>query len=156
MGAPASESTDDAEPDGDGAAAADAGDRRDYADAFGDGAQVIGGSIWQADLDTTHPLGFGYTRRFLPVWRDHSIFVEPSDNRYATVAALVDSDPHLSGYVSERNRRRLAGSPSVLADRLGRGTVVLLVDNPNFRGYWRSTQRLLLNALWFGGEIAVP
>lgn len=140
----------------DDAAESAAEGRRDYADAYGDGAQAIGGSIWQADLDTTHPLGFGYTRRFLPVWRDHSLFFGPSENPYSTVAALVESDPHLSGYISGPNRERLEGSPSVLADRLGGGTVVLLVDNPNFRGYWRGTQRLLLNAVWFGAEVTVP
>ena len=131
--------------------------RRDYADADDLlGARAIGGSIWAADLDTTHPLGFGYTTRFLPVWRDHSFFFEPSANRFSTVAKLVDEDPHLSGYISTKNRARLAGSPSVLADRLGQGTVVLLVDNPNFRGYWRGTNRLFLNALFFGDHIEVP
>ena len=131
--------------------------RRDYADAQDLlGSQAIGGSIWQADLDTTHPLGFGYTSRFLPVWRDHSFFFAPSSSRFSTVAKLVDDDPHLSGYVSDANRARLAGSPSVLADRLGQGVVVLLVDNPNFRGYWRGTNRLFLNALFFGNHITAP
>ncbi len=119
------------------------------------GAQAIGGSIWEADLDLSHPLGFGYTRRTLPVWRDHSYFFAPSGNAYSTVARFTD-DPHLSGYVSDENEARLAGSPSVLADQLGRGSVVLLVDNPNFRGYWRGTNRLFLNALWFGDHIRTP
>jgi len=119
------------------------------------GAQAIGGSIWQADLDLTHPLGFGYTRRALPVWRDHSFFFELPANPYITVARLSD-DPHLSGYVSDENAARLAGSPSVIADQLGRGSVVLLIDNPNFRGYWRGTNRLLLNALFFGDHIRAP
>ncbi|NNM04926.1 MAG: zinc carboxypeptidase, partial [Gemmatimonadetes bacterium] len=132
-------------------------ERRDYADA-GDfeGPQAIGGSIWEADLDLSHPLGFGYQRRFLPVWRDHSIFFEPSRNAYSTVAQLVDDDPYLSGYISAENRVRLRGSPSVLADRLGGGTVILFVDNTNFRGYWRGTNRLFLNALFFGNHIQVP
>lgn len=130
--------------------------RRDYEDA-GDvsGAQEIGGSIWATDLDLTHPLGWGYQRRFLPVWRDHSYFFEPSANPYGTVAALTD-DPHLSGYASDENRARLPGSPSVLADELGSGSVVLLVDNPNFRGYWRGTNRLFLNALFFGDHVEAP
>jgi hypothetical protein len=136
---------------------ADVTPRRDYADARDfEGARAIGGSIWQADLDLTHPLGFGYQRRFLPVWRDHNLFFAPSKNPYSTVARLVDGDPHLSGYSSAQNRTRLAGSPSVLADRLGRGSVVLLIDNPNFRGYWRGTNRLFLNALFFGDHIQVP
>jgi hypothetical protein len=131
--------------------------RRDYADADAhEGAKAIGGSIWEADLDITHPLGFGYQRRFLPVWRDHSMFFPASENPYSTVARLVEDDPFLSGYISEKNRERLRGSPSVMVDELGRGTVVLLVDNTNFRGYWRGTNRIFLNALFFGQEIDVP
>ena len=134
----------------------DSVERRDYENA-GEiaGAQEIGGSIWAADLDVTHPVAWGYTRRFLPVWRDHSYFFEPSDNPYGTVAALTE-DPHLSGYASDENRARLPGSPSVLADQLGGGSVVLLVDNPNFRGYWRGTNRLFLNALFFGNHVRAP
>ncbi|NNF37286.1 MAG: zinc carboxypeptidase [Gemmatimonadetes bacterium] len=142
------------DPPGSGGNGADGEDeaptRLPWADA-GDiqGAQAIGGSIWAADLDLTHPLAFGYTQRTIPVWRDHSLFLEPSDNPYGTVAQLTD-DPHLSGYISDENEARLAGSPSVLADRLGGGSVVLLVDNPNFRGFWRGTTRLFLNAVYFG------
>ncbi len=130
--------------------------RRDWADA-GDfrGAQAIGGSIWQADIDVTHPLGFGYQRRTLPVWRDHSNFFEPSRNPFSTVVQLTD-DPHLSGYISDRNLERLRNSPSVLVDQLGSGSVVLLLDNTNFRGYWHGTNRLLLNAILFGQHIRVP
>jgi hypothetical protein len=131
--------------------------RRDYVDA-GDfeGAKGIGGSIWEADLDPTHPLGFGYRRRFLPVWRDHNFFFTPSESEYSTVAQLVGDDPWLAGYISAENREWLRGSPSVIADQLGRGTVVLLVDNTNFRGYWRGTNKLFLNALFFGDQIQVP
>jgi len=144
------------EEGGDGGAAAQPLGRRDYADAAAiRGAQVIGGSIWEADLDTTHPLGFGYRRRSLPVWRDHSIFFAPSDNPFSTVAQLT-GDPHLSGYISDENRERLRGSPSLMADRLGRGSVVLFADNPAFRGYWYGTNRLFLNALFFGPHIEVP
>ncbi|HEX6134874.1 MAG TPA: hypothetical protein VFZ24_12980, partial [Longimicrobiales bacterium] len=130
--------------------------RRDFADADAiRGAQAIGGSIWLADLDTTHPLGFGYHRRELPVWRDHSILLAPSRNPYSTVARLTD-EPRLSGYVSARNLERLRGSPSVIVDQLGRGSVILLLDNPTFRGYWYGTNRLFLNALFFGRHVSVP
>lgn len=135
----------------------DDAERRDYADAPGyEGAKAIGGSIWQADLDITHPLGFGYRQRFLPVWRDHNLFFPPSGNAYSTVARLVEDDPFLSGYISEKNRERLRGSPSVMVDQLGGGTVVLLVDNTNFRGYWRGTNRIFLNAVFFGDQIDLP
>lgn len=130
--------------------------RRDYADADAvRGAQAIGGSIWMTDLDTTHPLAFGYHRRQLPVWRDHSMFFEPSRNPYSTVAQLTES-PHLSGYISAPNLERLRGSPSLIADQFGGGSVILMLDNPNFRGYWYGTNRLFLNALFFGRHVNVP
>jgi hypothetical protein len=126
--------------------------RRNYEDARAfSGAQSIGGSIWQADVDYTHPLGFGYLRRFLPVWRDHSLFFAPSKNPYSTVVRIVDGDARLSGYISEPNRERLAGSPSVLADRLGGGTVVLLVDNINLGTTFRC--RTHRNFVWGGGTV---
>lgn len=113
------------------------------------GAQAIGGSIWAANLDLTHPLAFGYTTETVPVWRDHSNFFVTSADPYGTVAQLTD-DPFLSGYISEANEARLANSPSVMADGLGGGSVVLLIDNPNFRGFWRGTTRFFLNAVYFG------
>jgi hypothetical protein len=30
------------------------------------------------------------------------------------------------------------------------------VDNPNFRGYWLGTNRLFLNAVFFGEHMDVP
>jgi hypothetical protein len=145
MGAP----VDEEDPAEEGAPA-----RRDYADARNfEGPKSIGGSIWEADLDLTHPLGFGYHRRFLPIWRDHNTFFAPSKDAYSTVARLVEDDPFLSGFISPKNRERLRGSPSVMVDGFGRGTVVLLIDNTNFRGYWRGTNRLFLNALFFGDQI---
>jgi len=129
--------------------------RRDYADATALRSQTIGGSIWRADLDITHPIGFGYTTRELAVWRDHSVLLPPSQNPFSTVAQLTN-DPHLSGYISNENLERLRNSPSVLADRFGSGSVVLLVDQPNYRGYWYGTHRLFLNALFFGPLITTP
>ncbi len=130
--------------------------RTDYVDAGAiSGAQQIGGSIYQADLDTTHPLGFGYPHRELAVWRDHSFIYPPSANPFSTPVQLTD-DPHLSGYISDRNLERLRGSASALTDGVGSGTVVLFLDNPNFRGYWYGTNRLFLNAIYFGSHISVP
>jgi hypothetical protein len=130
--------------------------RVDYGDAAAlTGAQRIGGSIYQADLDLTHPLGFGYREREIAVWRDHAFILPPSANPFSTPVQLT-AEPHLSGYISDPNLERLSESASVLADGLGSGTVVLFLDNPNFRGYWYGTNRLFLNAIFFGQHINVP
>ena len=42
-----------------------------------------------------------------------------------------------------------AGTPALIAERSGAGSVILFADNPNFRGYWYGTNKLFLNALFF-------
>ena len=73
----------------------------------------------------------------------------PSADPYATVAVYAP-EPLLSGYISKANLEPLAGSAAVVAERFGRGAVICILDDPNFRGFWFGTNKLLLNALFFG------
>jgi hypothetical protein len=121
--------------------------------AYGDlarrtGAHAMGGAIFQAELDRTHPLAFGLPAR-MAVFRDHGTFLAPVDRPGAVVARYSDA-PLLSGYISPRNLEALAGSPAVVASREGRGRVIVLADDPAFRAFWKGTERLLVNALFFG------
>ena len=123
---------------------------RDY-----QGSRAIGGSIYMTDLDITHPLGFGYTSRTLPVWRNHSNFLEPSKNPFSTVSRMTDN-PRLSGYIHPTNLAKIRNSPSLMVSSVGQGRAILFIDDPNFRGYWYGTNRLFINALFFGSQIASP
>ncbi|MEM9664772.1 MAG: peptidase M14, partial [Bacteroidota bacterium] len=114
------------------------------------GAQRIGGSIFEATLDVTHPLAYGYDDT-LPVFRRGTTFYEPSD-RPGTNVATYAADPLLSGYISEEMLEMAGGSASVVAQRVGRGAVILMMDNPNFRAFWYGTNGLFLNAVFFGGS----
>jgi hypothetical protein len=120
-----------------------------------EGAKAMGGSIFRVDLDTTHPIGFGYTSRRLSVYRNGSTYLRPSRNPYSTVAKYV-SNPLVGGYVHPESLARIRQSASVLVGQSGRGRVVYFADDPNFRGVWYGTNRLFLNALFFGGLINVP
>ncbi|MBT5242400.1 MAG: hypothetical protein HOL61_17630 [Rhodospirillaceae bacterium] len=124
-------------------------DRRDYADKENqEQAQRIRGTIFETDLDITHPLGFGYTSRVLPSYRENRIILGRSKNPFGTVAQYTES-PLLSGYASAENVEKVAGAASVLAERRGRGAVVLMSDNPNFRAWWFGPNKLFLNSLFF-------
>lgn len=119
------------------------------------GSKAIGGSIYMTDIDITHPLGFGYHRRELPVYRNHSIFIEPSKSAYSTVTKYTNN-PHLDGYLHPDNLEMIANSASLLVSRVGAGRAILFVDNPNFRGFWYGTNRLFFNAIFFGNQVRVP
>ena len=112
------------------------------------GAQGIGGSIFEAELDPTHPIAYGYDET-VPVFRSGTTFYDPSTEPGASVATYPD-DPRLSGYVSEEQLEQARGAASIEAHEVGAGQVVLFMDNPNFRAFWYGTNGLFLNAVFFG------
>ncbi|GAB4233624.1 MAG: M14 family metallopeptidase [Acidobacteriota bacterium] len=112
-------------------------------------AQTIPGTIFEVRLDTSHPIAAGLPERF-PVFRSSELMVERAEAGGVNVAVYTEK-PLLSGYVSEERLAELAGSAAVQAFSLGRGAVVLFVDDPNFRGFWYGTTTLFMNAVLFGG-----
>ena len=67
---------------------------------------------------------------------------------------VYTSDPLLSGYVSEENLKRFKDSPAVTVSSIGKGRVITLTDNPNFRAFWWGTNKIFMNALFFGKSIS--
>ncbi len=120
------------------------------------GAQRIGGVVFEADVDVTHPIGFGFAQRKLYVWRNHNYILPPSKNPFSTVVQLAAGKPQVDGFVHPKQLAQIQGSASVVVSSVGQGRVILLLDNPNFRGFWHGTNRLLLNSLFFGSLIHVP
>ena len=117
---------------------------------------AVGGAIFKVDLDITHPLGFSYHRREIPVYRNSTVWLKPSKSAYGTVAKYTD-DPHIDGFITKKNLEQfLKPSASLIVSPLGRGRVVMFADNPNFRGAWHGTNRLFLNAIFLGEHISVP
>ncbi len=144
--------------DKDESEATDAGpERLNFADMnLRDAEHVIGGAIFASDLDTTHPLGFGFANRDLPVHRNVSFtLMRPEGNPYAVPLQYTDA-PLLSGYTSQRRLDEIGGTPSVVAERLGDGAVILMADNPVFRGTYPGSEKLLMNAIFFADLIDAP
>lgn len=115
-------------------------------------AETVSGAIFRLELDVTHPLAFGLGAPELPVFRDSTLLLAASANPFENVARYADR-PLISGYASERRAKEIAGTAAVTATRLGEGTVIRFADDLNFRGFWLGTQKMYLNALFFGGMI---
>ena len=125
-------------------------ERRAYVDAPNDRAErLISGSIFEVELDLSHPLAFGYSRQELSVFRNGRVFLDAPEDPYTTVAVYSES-PLVSGYISDENLERLSASPAMAAQRHGQGAVVRMADGPNFRAFWYGTNKLFLNTLFFG------
>ena len=116
------------------------------------GAQVIGGAIFQASTDRSHPINFGYKKSNLPLFRNTTIFLEPDVNA-ANNPILYQENPLLSGYISKENLKTLSGSSGFKTGRSGRGRVSYFTDNTNFRAFWYGTNKLMMNAIFFGDQM---
>ncbi len=117
------------------------------------GAGVIGGAIFNAKLDLTHPMGYGFNNENITVFRNSTIFLEKGKNIYSNPVVYTDK-PLASGYISDVNKERLAGTAAVVISRFGSGKVITMTDNPNFRAFWYGTNKLFMNAVFFGQTIS--
>jgi hypothetical protein len=107
------------------------------------------GSIHRVRLDTTHPLGFGLDSPYFTLKRNSNTYAYLGGG--GTVGALDDSTP-VSGFMGATAERRVDDTLVFGAQRLGRGHVVYLVDNPLFRGFWYNGHVLFSNAVFFVGN----
>lgn len=117
------------------------------------GAQYIGGAIFHTRLDLTHPLGYGFNDDDLTVFRNSTLFMKKAKNPYATPLYYTD-EPLASGYISDENLEKLKGTAAIVVSRLGSGKVITMTDNPNFRAFWYGTNKLFMNAIFFGQTIS--
>src|SRR5690606_38112979 len=117
------------------------------------GREAVGGAIFKVDLDLSHPLAFGYQQEQIPVYRNSTVWLAPSENPYCTVAKYSE-DPHIDGFITAKNLEEfLKPSASLVVSKAGQGRVIMFADNPNFRGSWYGTNKLFFNALFFGPHI---
>jgi hypothetical protein len=129
--------------------AADTGRERLYAERSADRAiQSVPGTIFRASVDITHPLCYGYTKPFLPVFKTDASAVKVTGSTLNTPVKYT-SDPLLSGYCSKENLERISNSAAVAVHQ-GPGRVISVYDDTNFRAIWYGTSKLFVNAVFLG------
>lgn len=109
---------------------------------------IIGGAIFEANVDLSHPLAFGLELDKLAFTKAGTMVFKPATEDFVTVATYTES-PLVAGYSSQTNVERIKNTPAILAQGYGRGSIIMFSDNPNFRGYWLGSMRPYINSLYF-------
>lgn len=109
-----------------------------------DRLNYIPGTMLRVKLDNSHPLGFGYDS-IITVLKTSRTIYELSPNGYNV--GIYTRSPRLSGYISRENEKMLEQTPAIVHEQLGSGNIILFADDPNFRGFWESLNRLFLNSV---------
>ncbi|HMP98351.1 MAG TPA: M14 family zinc carboxypeptidase [Cyclobacteriaceae bacterium] len=117
------------------------------------GAQQLGGAIFEIEADLTHPLFYGYTSNRIPVFKSGSLFMERSKNQFGNPAAYT-GNPLLSGYISKPNLERLRNASMAGSSAVGQGRVIGFTENLTFRAFWYGSNKMLMNAIFFGHTIS--
>lgn len=113
------------------------------------GAQATSGAIFNATVDLSHPLLFGYYRQTLPIFKGNNLFLEKSKNPFGN-PILFTAEPLMSGYISKRNYEKVRGASVAGVAVMGRGRVIGFTENLTFRAFWFGTNKLLMNAIFYG------
>lgn len=108
--------------------------------------QDIPGSIFETNLDLTHPLCYGYTRQILPVFKSSASAARKDAGIYNN-PVVYTSNPLLSGYCTKENADRIKGSAFV---SIHGSRIISIYDNTNFRAIWFGTNKIFMNAVFFG------
>ncbi len=116
------------------------------------GAQGIGGAIFDAKIDRSHPINFGYKNDKISLFRNTTLFIKPNKHSYNNPIQYTSS-PLLSGYISKKNLDSLSGTVPFRHSKLGKGSIILFTDNTNFRAFWYGTNKLLMNAIFFDDKM---
>ena len=108
------------------------------------GLARIPGSAFRARVDTSHPLAFGLAETLYSL-RQSTASLEPAEGMH-TVGYYDLENPLAAGYASAENQRKLAGKAFAAVQPMGRGRVVFLVDNTQYRMFWLGPMRMVQNA----------
>lgn len=107
------------------------------------------GSIFKVTMDPTHPLGYGYDENYFSLKLDSDAFAYLDGGWNVGV---VEEDAHMSGFIGSYAKEKLENTLVFGAEQMGQGSVVYMIDNPLFRGFWHSGKLLFGNAVFMVGQ----
>jgi len=111
--------------------------------------EYIPGTVFWASLDPRHFLAYGYDAARIPVLVQGRLFLKPS--KEGANPLKFDREPlTLTGWTWPETERRLKDTSYAVDEPTGNGHVIMIEGSPAFRLFWRSTERLLLNAVIYG------
>ncbi len=102
------------------------------------------GSIYKITLDDSHPYVYGLGKEW---------FVMKSSSNYpfltseSNIGYILDGNP-VSGFAGSEYVKQAKNTMIIASERVGRGEVVYITEDPYFRAYWKSGRILLGNLVF--------
>ncbi len=107
----------------------------------------ITGSIYKVAIDNTHPMAFGYDDTYYSLKQGRNSF-KFLENGY-NVGYIKGDAVSVSGFSGEDAKEGLKNSLVFGEQRIGKGSVIYLVDDVLFRSFWENGKLFFVNAVFF-------
>ena len=107
----------------------------------------ITGSIYKVKIDNSHPMAFGYGDTYFSLKQGSSSY-KFLENGY-NVGYIKDDAVSVSGFSGAEAKAGLKNSLVFGEARMGRGSVIYLVDDVMFRSFWENGKLFFVNSLFF-------
>lgn len=115
---------------------------------------TVPGAMVATDLDRNHWLTAGVAAGFRGLVNSSRVYLlpdgPPSNRQRAGVRYASGDDFDYNGHLWDESKERLPGAVLAFEERAGRGRVIAFAEDINFRAYFRSGNRLFLNAVLAG------
>ncbi|MCY4000862.1 MAG: M14 family metallopeptidase [Bacteroidetes bacterium] len=112
-------------------------------------SKEIPGAFFQVQLDTTHPLAFGYSSYYFTLKVGSQAFGPLKDGW--NIGMLKEGRP-IAGFAGAKTLPPLMESLIIGMESIGRGEVIYFMDNPIYRGFHYQGRLLLANAIFLAGQ----
>jgi len=108
---------------------------------------MITGSIYKVSIDPTHPMAFGYGDTYFSLKMSSSSFqfLENGSN----VGYINGEAISVSGFSGTDAKEGLKNSMVFGEKRMGRGSIIYLVDDVLFRSFWENGKLFFVNSIFF-------
>jgi len=113
-------------------------------------SNLITGSVFNATMDNTHPLGFGFEKQYqtLRLNGNHYAYLKSGVN----VSVIKSIKDQVSGFAGANALKNVERSLVFGVESKGRGEVVYLADDPLFRSFWENGKLVFCNAVFLVGQ----
>ncbi|MBT8303941.1 MAG: zinc carboxypeptidase [Bacteroidia bacterium] len=119
-----------------------------YADRERENAKgLITGAIFNTKVDNTHPMAYGYDKNYFTLKLGSSAY--SLFERNYNVAHIGNSPMKVSGFAGSEAMKKLDNTLVFGEERMGRGSLIYMVDNVVFRSFWENGKLFLVNSIFF-------
>jgi hypothetical protein len=108
---------------------------------------ITPGAIYKVDLDTTHPLAFGYSSGYFTLKQNDLIYDFIAGGGWNV--GVIKQAAQKAGFVGSKLKDKLKDFLVFGVQNIGKGSVVYFTDDILFRSFWENGKLMLCNAIFF-------